>query len=130
MLRSLAAVGLLIVLAGCTTGDQPTPPGAVETSPAEGVAVNDPPGTTSCHLLAQAVLNANLMDPGTVDVIVAAGSTADAPVADAAHRLASTYAKALAAKGHANEPETIAAVSAAGADMSAVCKDSGLDTVG
>jgi len=132
MLRSLATVGLLIILAGCTTEDPPAAEPAIvaATSPSAGIPPNDPSGTTTCHLLAQAVLNATLMDPGTVDQIVATGSTADAPLAEAAHRLATTYATALAAKGRDDEPEMIAAVSAAGAEMTTVCQDSGLDTVG
>ena len=92
--------------------------------------MDDPPGTITCHKLAAAVANAALMEPGVVDDIVAASSTADAPVADSAHRLAATYASALTAKGSAGEPDAIAAVSAAGADMSGVCADSGLETVG
>jgi hypothetical protein len=92
--------------------------------------VDDPPGTITCHKLAEAVANATLMEPGVVDEIVAASSTADAPVADSAHRLAATYASALTAKGSDSEPDAVAAVSAAGADMSGVCDDSGLETVG
>ena len=133
MLRSLATAGLLMItLAACTTENQPAaePAIAPATSPSAGIPPNDPSGTKTCHLLAQAVLNATLMDPGTVDVIVATGSTADAPLAEAAHRLASTYATALAAKGRDDEPDMIAAVSAAGAEMTTICQDSGLDTVG
>jgi hypothetical protein len=70
------------------------------------------------------------MDPGVIDDIVAASDTADAPVADAAGRLASAYAAAVASKGGAKEPDAVAAVSEAAADMSGVCNDSGLDTVG
>jgi hypothetical protein len=50
------------------------------------------------------------MEPGVVARIVAAASTADAPVADAAQRLA--------------------AVSAAAADMAGVCSESGLESAG
>jgi hypothetical protein len=70
------------------------------------------------------------MDPGVVDAIVRASRTADAPVADAAERLAASYASAVAAHGSESEPDAIAAVSVAGADMTKVCDDSGLDTVG
>ena len=65
-----------------------------------------------------------------VDAIVRASRTADAPVADAAERLAAAYASAVAAHGQESEPDAIAAVSVAGADMTGVCADSGLDTVG
>jgi hypothetical protein len=77
-----------------------------------------------------AVDDATLMQPGVVDVIARASATADAPVGDAAQRLASAYAAAAAARGTDTEPDAVAAVSAAGADMSQVCADSGLDTVG
>jgi hypothetical protein len=70
------------------------------------------------------------MDAGVVDAIVRASRTADAPVADAAERLAAAYASAVAAHGQESEPDAIAAVSVAGADMTSVCADSGLDTVG
>lgn len=70
------------------------------------------------------------MEAGVINAIVAAGATADAPVADAAGRLSTAYTKALAAEGKDDEPDAIAAVSAAGADMSGVCDDSGLESVG
>ena len=92
--------------------------------------MDDPPGTITCDKLAEAVANSTLMEPGVVDDIVAASSTADAPVADSAHRLAAAYASALTATGSDGEPDAIAAVSAAGADMSGICADSGLETVG
>jgi hypothetical protein len=80
--------------------------------------------------LKAAVADATLMTPGVVDAIVLAGATADAPVTDAARRLAVAYAAATAAMGTDDEPDTVAAVSAAGADMASICNDSGLDSVG
>ena len=70
------------------------------------------------------------MTPAVVDGIARAASTADAPIADAAQRLAAAYAGAVAARGTENEPDAVAAVSAAGGEMSTVCKESGLETVG
>jgi hypothetical protein len=70
------------------------------------------------------------MEPGVVDRIVAASSTADAPVADAAQRLAAAYAKATTSKGTSQEPDAVAAVSAAAADMAGVCAESGLESAG
>jgi hypothetical protein len=131
----MAGLALLLVAggAGCA-GDTPpaaAPSATATPSPSASAAeVDDPPGTITCHKLAEAVTDATLMDPGVVDDIVAASSTADAPVADSAHRLAAAYASAVTAKGSDGEPDAIAAVSAAGADMSGVCDDSGLETVG
>jgi hypothetical protein len=132
----LAAVGGgAWVLAGCS-GDEPaaptvaTPAAAASATPSASTEIDDPPGTITCHRLVAAITDATLMDPGVVAAIAAAGATADAPVADAANRLAAAYAKAVAAKGSDDEPDAIAAVSAAGADMSGVCADSDLETVG
>ena len=126
----------LIVVAGGAGCSSDTPPAAapvVAATPSpgsSGAEVDDPPGTITCQKLAAAVTDATLMEPGVVDDVVAASSTADAPVADSAHRLAAAYASALTAKGSDSEPDAIAAVSAAGADMSGICAESGLDTVG
>jgi len=134
MLRwSLIGLQTTVLLAGCTSvsrpqGEPSTPP-AVSSAVLSAV-VDDPPGTATCALLADAIGKANLMQDGIVDGIVAASSTADAPVADAAQRLAGTYRTAVEASGQASEPDAIADVSAAAADMSSVCADSGLRTVG
>jgi hypothetical protein len=128
--------GWSAVLAGCSgSAPQPIVSPAVGLAPAptgsNGLAVVDvPPGTNTCHQLREAVTDGTLMKPGVVDAIATASSTADAPVADAAHRLAAAYAAAVTAMGSDSEPDAIAAVSAAGATMSGVCDDSGLDTVG
>ncbi|TWG10682.1 hypothetical protein FHX34_107176 [Actinoplanes teichomyceticus] len=65
-----------------------------------------------------------------IQEITDASATADAPVADAATALARAYEKAVASHGSAGEPDAVAAVSAAAADMSQVCADSGLDAAG
>ena len=96
----------------------------------ESTAPEDMPGPNACAALKAAVADGRLMTPGVVDAIVRASATADAPVTDAAQRLAVAYAAATAAVGTEDEPDTVAAVSAAGADMTSVCNDSGLDTVG
>ncbi|MEV6851539.1 hypothetical protein [Actinoplanes sp. NPDC051411] len=103
----------------------PVPPG-VPTAEASGAL----PGTRTCVELNAAVSQASLMEPGVVDHIVAASSTADAPVADAARRLAAAYAKATTSKGTSQEPDAVAAVSAAAADMAGVCAESGLESAG
>jgi hypothetical protein len=89
-----------------------------------------PPGTETCTELGAAITEASLMQPGVVDRIAAAAATADAPVADSARRLATAYAAALTARGTPQEPDATAAVSAAAADMSGICNESGLETAG
>jgi hypothetical protein len=93
-------------------------------------AADNPPGLITCAQLAAAIAAGSLMTPGVVDGIANAAETADAPVADAARRLKNSYDQAVAAKNKANEPDAVAAVSAAASDMSGVCADSGLRTVG
>ena len=128
-MSALIALCLTCGLAsGCsddtTPAAEPTP--TVEAS----AAPEDTPGLNACAALKAAVVNGTLMTPGVVDAIVQASATADAPVTDAARRLAVAYAAASAAMGTDDEPDTVAAVSAAGADMTSICNDSGLDTVG
>ncbi|MEV6349007.1 hypothetical protein [Actinoplanes sp. NPDC051851] len=89
---------------------------------------DDPPGLITCRLLANAIRESTLMEPGVVDAVVAASATADAPVADGAATLRDAYATATAARGTPDEPDAVAAVSAAAATMSRVCADSGLDS--
>jgi len=84
----------------------------------------------SCKALTIAMRDATLMNPGVVESLVAASSSADAPIADSARRLAAAYSAAIAAKGTDKEPDAVAAVSVAGAEMSRVCDESGLETVG
>jgi hypothetical protein len=139
--RSLPAGSLVLALlagasavpAGCSPPPVRSP--AVGPAPAptgkDGLAeADEPPGTNTCHQLRLAITDATLLVPGVVDSIVQASSTADAPVADAAQRMAAAYAAAVTAKGSDSEPDAVAAVSAAAAAMSGVCDDSGLDTVG
>ena len=143
-----AASGLLVLLlvggtcglAGCSDDDRPTaaptpapaalPATTGSASSSTSAEIDDPPGMTACQLLLEAVGGAALMQPGVVNAIESASTTADAPIAEAAHRLASLYASAVAAKGGESEPDAVAAVSAAGTEMSEVCAASGLGTVG
>jgi hypothetical protein len=124
------------MLAGCAgTPPHPIVSPAAQNAPAptssDGATIADePPGSAACGELREAVTGATLMEAGVVDKIVRYSSTADAPVADAAQRLAAAYAAAVTAHGSDNEPDAIAAVSVAGADMNKICDDSGLDTVG
>ncbi len=92
--------------------------------------MDDPPGTLACAALARAIAESSLMNAGVVDGIVRAAATADAPVADAADRLATAHASAVTAAGAESEPDAVAAVGAAASDMASVCSDSGLQTVG
>jgi hypothetical protein len=94
------------------------------------VVADDPPGSIACDRLATAVTAGNLMTVGVADEIVRASRTADAPLADAADRLEAAYRAAVAAAGKADEPDKVAAVSAAASDMSGVCAESGLRTAG
>jgi hypothetical protein len=98
--------------------------------PADPSATDDVPGTLACRALIDAVRDGTLMTPGVVDGIAQASSTADAPIANSAERLAAAYGKAVSAQGTDGEPDAVAAVSAAGAEMSTVCNESGLETVG
>ena len=70
------------------------------------------------------------MNPGVVDGIARASGTADAPVADAARRLATAYASAVESHGTDSEPDAIAAVGVASAEMTSVCQESGLNAAG
>lgn len=70
------------------------------------------------------------MQAGVVDAVVTASRSADAPVADAARRLAAAYAGALAARDTQHEPDAVAAVSVAGAEMASTCNDAGLEATG
>jgi hypothetical protein len=127
-----ALLGLIVlsIAPGCSRSAAPASLEPATPSATSSAAVDDPPGSVACLALQRAVARAALMDPGVVDGIVRASRTADAPVADAAERLAAAYASAVAAHGLEGEPDAIAAVSVAGADMTSVCADSGLDTVG
>jgi len=121
-----------VAAAGCGGGSRPpatVSPEAATASPSDG-ADDQPPGTLTCGDLKTAVTAATLMHPGVVASIVRSSSTADAPVADAAQRLATAYATAVAAHGTSDEPDAVAAVSMAAADMTKICDESGLNAVG
>jgi hypothetical protein len=90
----------------------------------------DPSGLQACGLLKEAVENATLMEPGVVEAIRVAGAPADAPVSDAASRLAAAYTAAMVSRDTASEPDAVAAVSAAGAEMTRTCTAAGLETAG
>jgi hypothetical protein len=142
--RWLSLAATLLLLAGCghSTPSPQAPPAARPATTSAAARPSAPagvptaedsgalPGTRTCADLNAAVSQASLMEPGVVDGIVAASSTADAPVADAARRLAAAYARATTSKGTVQEPDTVAAVSAAAADMAGVCAESGLESVG
>ena len=121
------------MLSGCSGDAGPADsaaPTAAAPAPADPSATEDVPGTVACRDLITAVREGTLMSPGVVDRVVRASTTADAPIADAAQRLAAAYAGATSAQGTESEPDAVAAVSAAGADLTEVCDESGLDTVG
>ncbi len=121
------------MLSGCSGDAEPgTAPASTLSAPvpADPSATEDVPGALACRTLIDAVREGTLMAPGVVDAVARTGSTADAPIAEAAQRLAAAYAGAVAAQGSEGEPDAVAAVSAAGADMTTVCDDSGLETVG
>jgi len=129
----VALLGSAVAPAGCAGSPSPStesPASDTAPTPTGSDEPDEPAGTNACHQLRAAVAGAALMQPGTVESIVTASDTADAPVADAAQRLATAYTAAVGAKGSDREPDAVAAVSMAGAAMSDVCDDSGLDTVG
>jgi hypothetical protein len=70
------------------------------------------------------------MNPGVVTDITAAAATADAPVLEAAQALSAAYTEAVAAHGTDAEPDAIAAVSAAAAELTRICAASGLEVAG
>ncbi|WP_436523134.1 hypothetical protein [Actinoplanes sp. HUAS TT8] len=128
MTRFVLFVALLLSAGLAACGDDQTPGSPAPAPSASSAPVDDPPGLLTCRALATAVREASLMQPGVIQGIVAVSGTADAPVADAATALGQAYAKALASHETQSEPDAIAAVSAAAADMSQVCADSGLDS--
>ena len=155
MARPIYAVLLgLLLLAGCAGKPQPVASPRAEQTPTSSDAAeasdesdgtgqdapdvgdstsditDNPPGKLACKSLSDAVQAATLMNPGVVDGIIRASGTADAPVADAAQRLASAYATAVKSHGTDSEPDAIAAVSMAGAEMTKICQESGLDAAG
>jgi hypothetical protein len=131
-MRAFLAMGVLLLAtaAGCGHDDDPVVTASASVSAASSSAADDPPGSVSCSRLAVAVAAGSLMTSGVVDGIVNASRTADAPLADAAGRLGTAYRAAVAAAGKSDEPDKIAAVSAAASDMSGVCAESGLQTAG
>ena len=131
--------GASLLLGACSPGEPGDTGGAATpsvgagwflTPSADPSATEDIPGTLACGTLAAAINDATVMNPGVVDAIVAASGTADAPIADAADRLRTAYTAAAAVTGTDDEPDAVAKVSAAAAEMSEICGESGLDTVG
>lgn len=120
-----------LLLAGCSdkapTRSAPAP---ISGEAITSAAVDEPPGLNACTLLGNAIGRSTLMDSEVVDRIVIASATAGAPVAGAGQRLGVAYRKAIASKGTVGEPDAIAGVSGAAADMSEICADSGLRRVG
>ncbi|MBL7260453.1 hypothetical protein [Paractinoplanes lichenicola] len=130
MSRFLALALAIALVGGCSDDHEAPPARPAAPSTATSTAEEDPPGAEACAALAQAIEDSSLMTAGVVDGIVRASGTADAPVADAAERLRTAYGKAISSAGTEGEPDAVAAVGAAAADMSSVCSDSGLRTVG
>jgi hypothetical protein len=87
-------------------------------------------GTIACGKAARALNDGTLMHPGVITDITRASGTADAPVADAANHLSEAYTEAVGAHGTDAEPDAVAAVSRAAAELIKICRDSGLETVG
>ncbi|MEU4239873.1 hypothetical protein [Actinoplanes sp. NPDC026619] len=129
-MRLFLVVIVLLSTAGCGGSDVPAVTPAPSVAPSESSAADDPSGSAACARLAAAVAAGSLMDAGVADDIVSSSRTADAPLADSADRLEAAYRAAVAAAGKADEPDKVAAVSAAASDMSGVCAESGLQTVG
>ncbi|MFI5936842.1 hypothetical protein [Actinoplanes sp. NPDC051494] len=133
MIQSLGVLVLVVALGGCSDQAEeaePRQPAAAVTVASASAVLDDPPGTLACGKAVAAVREGTVTTPGVADAILRASETADAPVADAAQRLAQAYATAVAAAGADDEPDKVAAVSAAAAEMVSVCRDSGLETAG
>jgi hypothetical protein len=135
MRRTLSAVPLLVaivLLAGCGGGSPATLPTVAgpPNGPGASTTADQTPGAAACALLSAAVDAASLMEPGVVDAIAVASRTAGAPVDAAGGKLVAAYGAAVASRGTDGEPDAVAAVSAAGADMKTVCVDAGLETAG
>jgi len=133
MTRSLPVCAVLVValVAGCS--DSPAVPAttaAPAPTPSASAVAEDLPGATACGKVSAATRDGTLMQPGVVTDVNRATATADAPVADAAARLQEAYERAVRARGSEDEPDLVAAVSAAAAEMVSVCDDSGLETAG
>ena len=119
------------LLTGCTDpADVATPPPQTAASSATSAQVDEPPGSIACARAVRAVREATLMNPDVITDITAAAGTADAPVADAAQRLSAAYDAAVTAHDTDTEPDAVAAVSGAAAELVAICGDSGLGPAG
>ena len=122
---------VVALVTGCSgPGEAPETPAAPAPSPSASAVVDEPPGTIACAKISEAARAGTLMQPGVVTDVTRSTATADAPVADAAGRLQEAYERAVRAQGGENEPDLVAAVSAAAAEMVSVCADSGLETAG
>ena len=126
----------MLVTALVTGCSAPTAAPTTAPAPSAGASTgasavpDEPPGTVACGKISEAARAGTLMQPGVVTDVYRSTATADAPVADAAGRLQEAYERAVRAQGSENEPDLVAAVSAAAAEMVSVCADSGLETAG
>jgi len=130
---SLVGVSMIAACSSPSSEPASAPPAKASSAPVTGASalpVDEPPGAIACGKATRAVSDASLMNPGVVADITAASGTADAPVADAAQALSAAYTKAVAAHDTDAEPDAVAAVSAAAAELVKICGDSGLETVG
>jgi len=119
---------VVALVTGCSdSAETPAPPAP---APSASAVVDDPPGAIACGKIGAAARAGTLMQPGVVADVSRATGTADAPVADAASRLQQAYERASRAQGAEDEPDLVAAVSAAAAEMVSVCADSGLESAG
>jgi hypothetical protein len=137
MLRSLSVVALSLLVGTALAGCGDDTPVATPTTPAPQISAfvsvgptEARPGSAACALLVQAIEDATLMQPGVADAVVAASQSGDEDVAAEGRRLGAAYAAAISSRGTDGEPDAVAAVSAAGADMRALCVRAGLATAG
>jgi hypothetical protein len=132
----LLAVTIAIMIPGCSSPPDDPPAttapaaGPTDGSSADHTSADDLPGTIACGKAARALSDGTLMDPGVISDITHAAGSADAPVADAADHLSEAYTEAVRAHGTDAEPDAVAAVSRAAAELIEICRDSGLETVG
>lgn len=128
---SLAILVSATTATGCTgPANTPAPSAPPSSAIASAPPSDDPPGTRACAKASRTLRDGTVMNPGVVTDITAAAATADAPVLEAAQALSAAYTEAVAAHDTDAEPDAIAAVSAAAAELTRICAASGLEVAG
>lgn len=115
---------LLLVLAGCGGGVEPSAPAAAPPTPAATAASDavDQHGDRACVLVAEAVAADSLTKPGVVAAIADAGAkSTTASVVSSAAVLPVKRDRAIVAQGEVDEAIEDAELSSAAQEMLAAC---------